>query len=667
MMLIGQVYLYAQDADDFECTGLVGALWPTKCEHEEIAGGMSAVTLVHPMDEEGRWRHIARGCILKCDTRVRTTPEITGGQIVTTVEIWSVKTTASKSERYVFTKPEKGRKKKLLKPGTEVAVTQKGASRYKVKTGSTTGWIAHAALDFVLAETLPPTSDAIEQVAPPWSVRFQLFRIMDVDVNTQNGTVTAYAPHISYDLTFNNTNYKNELPLDANTALMGILDNCAFPSEFEFFTDIADTRTSCDWVNISPLQALLDPETGFLKRWGAELVRDDFELYLLRRAGRNRGARIEYAKNLLGVDMKTSDEQVITAVLPIGERKDGRVLYLTDDEQSPDNFVLSEYADSYPVHHVHVLSCQDAKVSKDVPLELARARMREQAERMFTEEQSDLPSISLTVHYLELGRTEEYRQYAQLETVFLYDEVPVVDRWHGIEAMTTVKRLVYDCLLERVLEIELGNVQLGADTVYSWQIPSLSGEKLMPGTVPGGALEDGTIPPEKLDGDLQLALDKAWADIEEARINLENANAWLDSLETTSEAHERAISDNAGNIMAIRQDAEGIRAALRDAEGSLAAIQATATELRSDMTNILGDVSSIRQTATENSSTIAAMDGRISSMRQEVDRISFTVSGTGGLVSQIQQLSDRIAFKTAWARSTSFLLSKALTTRTPRW
>ena len=81
-----------------------------------------------------------------------------------------------------------------------------------------------------------------------------------------------------------------------------------------------------------PIEALLDPENGFCARWGGELVRDDFELYFLRRAGRNRGARIEYAKNLLGVNMTVSDEQAATVVLPIGEKKDGSELYLTDQE-----------------------------------------------------------------------------------------------------------------------------------------------------------------------------------------------------------------------------------------------------------------------------------------------------------------------------------------------
>ena len=54
---MGEVYVYDKWAEDFSTTGLCGALTPRSCQHEEIAGGMSAVTLEHPFDDLGRWKH----------------------------------------------------------------------------------------------------------------------------------------------------------------------------------------------------------------------------------------------------------------------------------------------------------------------------------------------------------------------------------------------------------------------------------------------------------------------------------------------------------------------------------------------------------------------------------------------------------------------------------
>ncbi|MEG1842827.1 MAG: phage tail spike protein [Clostridia bacterium] len=639
---MGYVYIYAPTADDLSTTGLCGALVPTSCEHEEIAGGMSAVTLVHPFDDLGRWQRIARGCILKCDCRVRTTPEIKDGQVVTSVERWTVKATATKAERGVFSKAVKGRRKATLAPGTGVIVVSKGVDRYKIKTGKVAGWIAHAGIDFVLAET----TDDIESAAPPWTVRPQLFRISDVDIDTDAGTVTAYAPHITYDLAGAITTCKSDVPISALDALVGIVTSCDFGGEISIDTDIADTRTACDWTNVSPIEALLDPENGFLARWGAELVRDDYEMYFLRRAGRNRGTRIEYGKNLLGVNYRVSDEGVVTAIKPTGVKKDGSLLYLTDYDFALENYMLSPHAGEYPTTRAYVLACEDCTVDKkQITVSLARARMREQAQRMFDHD-CDLPDVTLTVKFLQLGDTIEYAQYKDLEPVFLYDTVPVIDRAHGVEVQTDVHRIVWDCLMDKVVEVELGNVREGDPTIYSWQIQSLNGGKLTDGSVPGSALEDGALPPEKLDPDLQAALKKAWADIASAQALVESTRTWLGTVEATTKTIEAAVTDNQGAIAAVRIKADEIRAGLTDAEKNLAAVSLTAAQLQTAMTTANGDISTIRQDATQISSTVSNLSGSISAIQQDVGSISSTVGKLGGdVASLVTQTAEGVAVK----------------------
>ena len=690
---MGEVYVYDKWTEDFSTTGLCGVLTPFSCRHEEIAGGMSAVTLEHPFDDLGRWKHIQRGNVLKCLCRVRTTPEILNGQVVTAVEVWTVLDTATKAQRGVYTKAEKGRRKATLKPGVQVTVVQKGTSRYKIKSGKVTGWIAQEALSFTLAETLDGATDAIEESAPPWIVRYQLFRIQSVDIDTQAGTVTAYAPHISYDLMGNITRVDYPYPLTAQMALDGcpedcaqdhqhlqggILGNCDFAHEFEAYTDIGDSRTSAQWVNVNPIEALLDPENGFCARWGAELVRDDFELYFLRRAGRNRGTRIEYAKNLLGVNMTVSDEQAATVVLPIGEKKDGSELYLTDQEpgqiaQGPGglaqigqiieleddqgavsarvagNYVISPHADDYPAARGYVLRCDDCAVEKGkkgVTVEIARGRMLRQAKALFDQEQIDLPGVTLTVNFLQLGDTQEYAQYKDLEPVYLYDQVPVVDRVHGIEVIADVHRVAWDCLLERMEEVELGNVREGGQAIYSWQLAGIDGGKLQPDTVPGAALEEGAVPENKLDPDLQAALNQAWENIESARELLLGTEAWLDAVQAQTEPILQAVKDEQGNITALQLTATDIRAGLRDAQQNLAAVELTAQQLQTALTNAQGDISTLIQRADGFSTSIANLNGEISSVQQTAGSLSSTVAILDGQVqSLIQQTAAGVAIK----------------------
>ena len=58
------ITIYAPDAADFSTLGL-GALEPYEVTIEERAGGMYTLSMVHPMDDGGKWMDIAAGCILK--------------------------------------------------------------------------------------------------------------------------------------------------------------------------------------------------------------------------------------------------------------------------------------------------------------------------------------------------------------------------------------------------------------------------------------------------------------------------------------------------------------------------------------------------------------------------------------------------------------------------
>lgn len=674
---MGEVYIYDKNAEDFSTTGLCGALPATLCEHEEIAGGASAVNFEMPLDSMGRWKHIQRGNILKCLCRVRTTPEIQAGQVITAVEKWIVKETATKKERGVFSKAEKGRRKATLKPGVEVIVTQKGDERYKIKSGKVTGWIAIDAIEFELEEVLPDGTDSIENVAPPWVVKYQRFRIQDVTVDSDSGIVTAYATHISCDLTYNMTRFKYDFPLTAEQCLNGCPDDCAqdhehaeggimgscdLDHEVEAFTDIGDTRTSAEYVNINPIEALLDPEEGFCSRWGAELVRDDDELYFLRRAGRNRGTRIEYAKNLLGVNMTVSDKDVYTAVLPLGQKKDGEILYLAegDPEIVPidqveeletesgetieyiinGKYIISPHAADYPFRRAYVLQCEDCTIErgkKGVTAEIARKRMIEQAQRLFSEDQIDLPSVDLSVNFVQLGDTAEFAQYKDLEPVYLYDEIVVAAKPYGVEVTANVHRVLWDCLAERMVEIELGNVQTDAD-IYKWQISSLDGRKIIPGTVPGNAIDDDGIPADRIDPSITEALENAMETLDSAEIALAEAATRLATA-------EEAIRNLDGDVSLLQQTASQITADVANAQGEISTLKQTASSLQTAITNAQGDISTLKQTASSLTTAVSNLNGDVSSLWQQASSITTTVSNIDGRVTQLEQTATGVAIK----------------------
>ena len=478
---MGHVYVYEADTDDFSNIGLVGALTPTECRHEEVANGASELTLVHPVDSWGRYAALLPDRILRVPVPVRTCPEIDGGAVVKTFETWTIRSTATKGQRYVYSKRSGGKKKKLLKAGTRVLVTKKDEAygRYAIRYGGrfgyradssivdmkngTSGWISKNALQFVASASAPETPEGIELLEPAWPVRDQLFRIAEVQKSEAGDSVQVLALRLFYDLRTNLTNYKNVAQLTARAALDGILSKCAVPTEFEFHTDLVGTRTGVDWSRVNPVKALLADDTGFCARWGAQLVRDDWDIYCLSKAGLDRGTRIEYAKNLTGVDCTESIEDVFTRIIPVGETKAGGELLL-----SGTTWVDSPLIGNYAAPRVYYLKCKNAKVSSSVTTALARARMLEQAQAMFADG-CDKPAISVSVDFVSLGDTAEYAQYRALENVYLYDTVRVVHPKLGVDVQAEVVRHVWDCLNERVLSIELGSVRGSLATAASAQ------------------------------------------------------------------------------------------------------------------------------------------------------------------------------------------------------
>ncbi len=503
---MADVFVYAPNADNFDCLGMCGPLSPTKCVHTEDANGMSEIALEHPIDEHNRWSFLQTGYILKAEVPVRTCPEVTeAGAVVTAIEKWTVKMNATKGQRYLYSKPTGGSKKKLLSPGSEVIVTKKGASRYKAKTRKYSGWIAIDALENKVDLVVPEDPSAIEQVVPAWTIRPQLFRITETTISEDS--VSVKAEHIFYDLRGNITTYAADNPTCVD-ALAGILDGCAVAHEFEGYTNMLDTRIIDPWTRVNPVEALLNPEAGLIARWGGELVRDDQEFYILNRAGMNRGVHIAYGKNLLGVDCTVDETDVITRIMPVGQTHKGKPLLLAAGTYTVDGqtvvidaslTVAAANAADYSTPHVYVLDVgNEAKASdgSSSAINAARVKMIRAALRKFADEECNLPSVNLKVNFIALGDTAEYAQYRQLEDVYLYDSVRVYHPKIAIDVTAKVNRVEFDCLLERFNGIELGAMRKDmAHTPFAtWQIPSaLPGYKIESESVGPGALADGAV------------------------------------------------------------------------------------------------------------------------------------------------------------------------------
>ena len=587
---MSDIYVFSSNdnTNDYSTMGLVGALTPTECAFKETANGESIVELTHPLDSFGRYTALQRGNILAVPVPVRTTPEIHNGQCVTTVWTYKVKPLnqlTSTAQRTLYMRRfSNSPKVAVLKAGEELTVVWKANEEepvsgeedihpWKAKSKYGEGWIDPDALELVTTHSIEDDPAAIEEIQSPWTVTKQYFRIYETKKSISEISVTAR--HISYDLLYNMTSYRMGSEASFQDILDGVLEDCYAEHQFSAYTNLDGTQAGNWYDQRNPIDVFLNEDDGLCKRFGVDLIRDNYDLYFLKNPGINRGVRIQYGKNMTGIDFTTSDDEVATRIVPVGEKKDGTKLYLDDsvafpgilqygsrgntvkelqsrlvklgysvgstgidgifewrtenglnsfkaDAGLPQNgiydeethkalmealgvtsepYIDSEHINDYPIIHVYELQCENCTVGTEedgggkVTEEIARARMRQQAEDLL-EGGCDLPKIEMSVEFINLGDTEEYKQFRNLENCFLYDYVIVQHPTMDIDVTAQIMEIEWDCLLDRMVSVEIGSIgkTLANTGITSWQIPNgFSGSKIAGGSISGGALQSDII------------------------------------------------------------------------------------------------------------------------------------------------------------------------------
>ena len=636
---MSDIYVFSSNdnTNDYSTMGLVGALTPTECTFKETANGESIVELTHPLDSFGRYTALQRGNILAVPVPVRTTPEIHNGQCVTTVWTYKVKplnqlTSTAQRTLYMW-RFSSSPKVAVLNAGEEITVIWKANEEepatgqedihpWKAKSKYGEGWIDPDALELVTTHSIEDDPAAIEEIQSPWTVTKQYFRIYETKKSIDAISVTAR--HISYDLLYNMTSYRMGFEASLQEILDGVLGDCYAEHQFSAHTNLEGTQTGNWYDQRNPIDVFLNEDDGLCKRFEVDLIRNNYDLYFLKNPGINRGVRIQYGKNMTGIDFTTSDDEVATRIVPVGEKEDGTKLYLDDsiafpgtlqygsrgntvkelqsrlvslgysvgstgidgifewrtenglntfkaDAGLPQNgiydeethealmealgitsepYIDSEHINDYPIIHVYELQCENCTVGTEedgggkVTEEVARARMREQAEKLL-ENGCDQPKIEMSVEFINLGDTEEYKQFRNLENCFLYDYVIVQHPTMDIDVTAQIMEIEWDCLLDRMVSVEIGSVgkTLANTGITSWQIPNgFSGSKIAGGTISGGALQSdiisvrhmqaNSINTEALQAACVTAVKIAAGAIEATHISVEAIDAVLANIDT---------------------------------------------------------------------------------------------------------------------------------------
>ena len=421
------ICVYEPDCTDFSNNGL-GAVTPMSCSVTETLNGEWELTLVHDIDEFGKWKRLSEGRILRAPVPAAMTPRVNQVQAKPSggAMIYCVATRRDPLRLRSGT----GTKYRILgkyKKGTQVVVLEKTtADWYEVSCpDGKRGYMAAQYLTCVRTESAP--ANAVSEVIEPKMLRDQPFRIYRVVPELDK--ITVYARHIFYDLLDNMIqSLKPSSSQTAASVVQSISAGCLSEHGFTFYSDLESTAKEVEWENINPVEALLG-EGGAAEKYSGELARDWFDVYLVQRVGTDTNVQIRQGKNLLGISCDVDGTNVTTRILPTGEDADGNRLYL------PERYVDSPNLDRYPSPKWMHLEVSDAKEVKKGEGKKTKAQcyeeMRSAAQAEF-DKGCDLPTVTLKVDFINCADTEEYRQYGFLQNIFLGDAVRVLVKKLGI-------------------------------------------------------------------------------------------------------------------------------------------------------------------------------------------------------------------------------------------
>ena len=463
------------------------------CSVTETLNGEWELTLVHDIDEFGKWTRLGEGRILRAPVPAAMTPRVnrvksqpSGGAMIYRV---------STRRDPLRLRSGTGTKYRILgkyKKGTQVVVLEKTtADWYEVSCpDGKRGYMAAQYLTCVHTESAP--ENAVSEVIEPKMLRDQPFRIYRVVPELDK--ITVYARHIFYDLLDNMI--QSLKPASSQTGasvVQSISAACLSEHGFTFYSDLESTAKEVEWENINPVEALLG-EGGAAEKYSGELARDWFDVYLVQRVGTDTNVQIRQGKNLLGISYDVDGTNVTTRILPTGEDADGNRLYL------PERYVDSPNLDRYPSPKWMHLEVSGAKEVKKGEGKKTKAQcyeeMRSAAQAEF-DKGCDLPTVTLKVDLINCADTEEYRQYGFLQNIFLGDAVRVLVKKLGISVSLRMTQYAYDCLTRRYTSVTLGAVAdtLEGNTISSRQLPAgiITGSKLGINSVGAGQLQSGSV------------------------------------------------------------------------------------------------------------------------------------------------------------------------------
>ena len=278
-------------------------------------------------------------------------------------------------------------------------------------------------------------------------LKSQKFRVYNTRKLMAN-RIEICARHISFDLVHDWVDIISIEKQSCEYALNTIFRNSQFSKHFKGHSDIINAQNFK--VNkVTCLEAIGGTSGSIIDTYGtgAEILRDNTDIHVLNRRGRDNDVVIEYRKNLTGLEVEEDTTDLVTRIMPYA-------IYTNSNNEEIEvrgDFIDSPLINNYAHPYVKYMDYSEKFEDDEVP---TKTKLNNLATKEYINNKVDIPKNNYKIEFIPLSKCAGYEGLE--DRINLCDVVTVKDSRYNIDTQAKVIKVVFDVLRGRYDSMELG-------------------------------------------------------------------------------------------------------------------------------------------------------------------------------------------------------------------
>ncbi|HFU4464427.1 TPA: phage tail spike protein [Streptococcus suis] len=493
----------------------------------------------------------------------------------------------------------------------------------------------------------------------------QEFRVFEIV--KRNGYIFVYANQVVDDLNSYSISNISVDRVNGQTAMQALAGSIIRKHPFAFYSDIQD-RHIFNQKNISVMDALANGKHSIVGQWGGDLVRDKYNVNLLKRGGRESEALFMYKKNLKSYTETNSIRGLFTRLnLSVKD---------SDIKTTVDSPLIGSYGG-----RVYELNIEVA--DQDVT---TLEQLQEYGRNYFAEKLIDVPNNSLTILVTD---NQEY-------DVRIFDMVFVHHEIFDKDLRMKITSYRFSPMGRKLKSVGFGKIKANLNqqvsniaTEVAEQSVSVAGEvfeeKLQKEIENADKVIDGKI--NKVRDEINDGIEQAQAEAERYADTIKKEitteiNDLDTAMQSQAQEHDRQVADilartgaNADLANVAKQLAERAQADLATTRinltGLIAQTNTKAGQLEQSITSVRADVASQARSILAQAQAQTALTNRVTTVetladgtRSTVTELSKTVNKATGDIASVSNRTKVVEDGLAGVKTSYGSISQKVNTQT---